>query len=1401
MGGQGAREAIALTLAFRGQRTDLACEVDPAVPTAPFLAELVGALPGADPAQAVVERTGEPLRDGPVGASGLRSGDVLVLGGPAPRPVAGRWLEVITGPAAGERLVLAPGRTVLGRDTLVGGLPLGDQTVSATHAEVHDGRRLVDQRSRNGTTVNGLPVADTTLAVGDVVDIGTTSLVVCGPVEATGGVDGLTVPFARTPAPDPPQPDEVLRLPAPPPPRPEPRLRLAYVILPPLAMAALFLLVSRDPRSLLWVVLMPVMQLARSQEQKARNKGDFAQQETAYAETLADARRAAAAASDKTAIWMSRTWPSGAAAVGAAVGLNQVLWRRRPASASYLDIMVGLADLPARCPVVVPPGQGEPQRATAEELVAEFSVDPAAPVAMSLSEHHVIGIAGDGEAAAALVRSVVLQLAALHSPEDLAIGIIDPDDRSGLDWVRWLPHAGGGAPEIAVHQLAQHDPKRSLGMAQRIRETRAASAAIDDERHVVLVAEVDRLTAAPLDDLIKGSADLSMSFILLAPSERELGSSPNAHVTVASDGSATLAAPGRDTVHLTVRGVPASSAEMAARHLTAVRDRGGRGVSRALPRIAHLRDEVPGVADPATVERRWTERHGVLRAPIGSMAGEEVLEVDPVLDGPHTLVVGVTQAGKSELLHTLIVSLAARHSPDRLNIYLIDYKGGATVTGLRGLPHLVGALTDRSDPTSTARVLRAIVDELKRRTDALGRAGVSSITELEHLRPDVVMPRLLVIVDELAHVKEESPDFISVFRNVTSRGASLGVHLVVATQLPGSIDKEVLGNTSLKLVLRLTRAEDSSTILGGRGAEEIPASARGRGFAVLGEARPVRFQSLYLGRRTDPDDAEVATVVRWPFGQPRPDAGGPSSPGHGESDLEVVVRAIGAAWKRPDRPSSPVPPAPPERVPLDELVAERSAEPVADRGLRVPIGVVDELDRDAGLRPRLLDVDLEDLATCVVFGPPKSGRTTVLRTFAAAAAQLFDPAELVLYGIDLQRGELADVEAYPHCGGVAHGRDPGDVQELSRFLLAIADDRRTAGAREPRIVVLVDDHASLQTLLAPTHMQDLRQGWEDLLRQGAGLGIHVLATADRPHHTTIRQFGGHLYLRLEAVGTAAPVAPQPHHDLTRPGRGLSADGRMFQAAWTAGPTDHRSGTIPDRMRYARLSPDLARAATPVAEPGAPDVVVGIDERRRPVTVDLSMPYLYVVGPNRSGRTTALATIAAQVQRARPDAELHLLSAFGPVPDGITWHETSIGREDVGAHAGRLRERYMGDPVPDAVILFDDLDESRTTGSPQERVMYDLVTLAGRTGALVVATSRPQSLMTATQASPLGPIRHGRRGLVLWPDRDVLGTMGLPRSASLETGPNAPGGRGVATWLSPVLPIQVAKLLAPPPAPR
>ena len=109
------------------------------------------------------------------------------------------------------------------------------------------------------------------------------------------------------------------------------------------------------------------------------------------------------------------------------------------------------------------------------------------------------------------------------------------------------------------------------------------------------------------------------------------------------------------------------------------------------------------------------------RRPSSARALDGPFRIDVRADGPHGLIAGTTGSGKSELLQTIIASLAVGNRPDEFNFVLIDYKGGAAFMDCQHLPHTVGMVTDL-DGHLTTRALESLGAELRRREHQLADA-------------------------------------------------------------------------------------------------------------------------------------------------------------------------------------------------------------------------------------------------------------------------------------------------------------------------------------------------------------------------------------------------------------------------------------------------------------------------------------------------------------------------------------------------------------------------------------------------------------------------------------------------------------------------------------------------------
>jgi DNA segregation ATPase FtsK/SpoIIIE, S-DNA-T family len=817
-----------------------------------------------------------------------------------------------------------------------------------------------------------------------------------------------------------------------------------------------------------------------------------------------------------------------------ATGPRRRLWERRMGDPDTLHLRIGLADLPAR--IELRPGRG----AGDEPSMPPRPIAHNVPVPVPLAELGVLGLSGPRDRSRALARWLVAQAAALHSPRDLGIVVLSADPRAGecWNWVRWLPHGTPREGEDCV-ALVGADPdtvaRRVTELAIRITERRraaepsftGAAGTPAGSYNILLVLDGARqLRRVPgMPQVLSGGPSVGLHAICIDDDERLLPEECTAvavwdwdrptHVRLHGNGLDSVGAVLADQV------TPAWCDRLA-RALAPVRD-----VSRddddesMIPSSVRLLDLLhlpsPSAADIQSV---WRAGGRTTAVPIG-VSADGVFSVDLRVDGPHGLIAGTTGAGKSELLQTLIASLAVANRPDEMTFVLIDYKGGAAFADCASLPHVVGMVTDL-DGHLTSRALESLGAELRRRESLLLHAGAKDIETYCELydagdrRAPSRIPRLVLVIDEFAAMVGELPDFVEGLVDIGRRGRSLGVHLLLATQRPaGVVTGDIRANTNLRVALRVTDPDESSDVLDDPAASRIPKSSPGRCYVRSGAASPVAVQAARIGgRRPGNVSAAPAQVVPLPWGR----LGRPlalAEPVEDEStmvtDLKVLVSAIADAASRAgidEQPAPWLPPLPP-CVTLDDLPAVFADED------DVPPLAFGLTDLPSSQSRSALTLDLVRGGHLYVAGSARSGRSTVLRTLAGALASSCSPSDVHLYAIDCGANALLPLVALPHCGAVV-SRD--QVERMERLLARLHAEvsRRQQVLAATGFASLAEQRAAVSPTERLPWMVLMLDRWEGfvaafenydygrlidtvlrLLREGTAVGLRAVFTGDR----------------------------------------------------------------------------------------------------------------------------------------------------------------------------------------------------------------------------------------------------------------------------------------------------------------
>ena len=225
---------------------------------------------------------------------------------------------------------------------------------------------------------------------------------------------------------------------------------------------------------------------------------------------------------------------------------------------------------------------------------------------------------------------------------------------------------------------------------------------------------------------------------------------------------------------------------------------------------------------------------------------------------PHLLIAGSTGSGKSVALHTMIMSLLLKRTPEELKIILVDPKR-LEFAAYADCAHLVFPIV--MQPKQTIPVLKWVVAQMEERYAIMTAAGARNILDYQamanHDKTCQHMPFMVVIIDELADLMMTcGRDIEDLIARIAQMARAAGIHMILATQRPSVdvITGLIKVNFPSRISCRVTSKVDSRTILDCNGAEKL----LGRGdmlFLDAADSNIKRVHGAYIS------DAEISAVV------------------------------------------------------------------------------------------------------------------------------------------------------------------------------------------------------------------------------------------------------------------------------------------------------------------------------------------------------------------------------------------------------------------------------------------------------------------------------------------------------------------------------------------------------------
>jgi DNA segregation ATPase FtsK/SpoIIIE-like protein len=439
------------------------------------------------------------------------------------------------------------------------------------------------------------------------------------------------------------------------------------------------------------------------------------------------------------------------------------------------------------------------------------------------------------------------------------------------------------------------------------------------------------------------------------------------------------------------------------------------------------------------------------------------------LNRNHLAIHGDAGMGKTALLRSIFVSLAATHSPNELHTYILDL-GGRGFAGFEHFPH-VGAVLfadEESFDERLQRLLEKLEQLVEERQQLLSEAGASSFIDYNERTATAPLPAVLVLIDNFAELAENHELLLELtLMPLIRRATGVGIAFVVTANIPNSIPNKIYSLFGERITLKQNNADRYLDIVG-RGAVEI-GDIPGRGYRRV-SGRPLMFHAALpvglfegqSGRDRQPEALQLERMAR-------------------HMNKHVTESAL--AW--PNRPTTIR--TLEDYVALDQLLTEAADSGDSEQSRRIEA----VLGRD--VRLDVARFNLKRLGPhFAVVGPPLSGKTTVLYNLIFSLAQRHTPEQVALVLVDLQRrmvdygGELR-LDALPHVVQVVF-----EIEEMEALVERLKGECAAleTGASQREIFVIIDDFDDFSDALE-SH-RTVGRDLANLARRFGRTGLHVV---------------------------------------------------------------------------------------------------------------------------------------------------------------------------------------------------------------------------------------------------------------------------------------------------------------------
>ncbi len=175
----------------------------------------------------------------------------------------------------------------------------------------------------------------------------------------------------------------------------------------------------------------------------------------------------------------------------------------------------------------------------------------------------------------------------------------------------------------------------------------------------------------------------------------------------------------------------------------------------------------------------------------------------------HTVVIGSSQYGKTNLIQLVIRSIATAYRPSEVSIYILDFASMA-LNVFTELNH-IGGVVSASEDEKMKNFIRMIKQEMKIRKEKFAAIGITSFASYRETgKMDI--PQIIIAIDNFLAVKELYPEYEDDIINICREGVSIGISIIITSVQSSGIGYKYMSNFSNRICMYCNQGNEYGSI-------------------------------------------------------------------------------------------------------------------------------------------------------------------------------------------------------------------------------------------------------------------------------------------------------------------------------------------------------------------------------------------------------------------------------------------------------------------------------------------------------------------------------------------------------------------------------------------------------------